>query len=173
MEIGLKKNMVNLVKHSPDWLILFENEKNELVKLIGDNTVEIYHIGSTSIPGIYAKPIIDVLILLNTYEKIQIVKVILENSGYIISTFRPRDHFLFKKEHDEISTHYLHLLNIKDDWQRYLLFRDYLINNPNLAEEYQSLKILLAEKYSTDRIQYTAMKNDFIEKIILNIRKSF
>lgn len=171
MITGLKKGMVSLVKYSPVWKDSFVTERNELLKLIGNLVVEIHHVGSTSIQHIYAKPIIDILVVLNSEKHVQEAKLVLENKGYILSSFKPRGHFLFKKEKDDISTHYIHLVKIDDDWQRYILFRDYLINNLKVADEHQKLKRTLAEQYSNNRIQYTAMKSNFIEEIITKARK--
>lgn len=170
MNTGLKRGMVSLVSYSSDWSVSFETEKNKLVELIGNHVVEIYHIGSTSIPNIYSKPIIDMLVVVKSKKDVLKIRTILENNNYTKSSFEPRGHFLFKKEKDEISTHYIHLVEVQDDWQRYVLFRDYLINNPTEAHAYDKLKITMSEEYSNDRIKYTAIKLDFIEDVMNKIR---
>ncbi len=150
MNTGLKKGLVSLASYSSDWSVSFETEKNRLVELIGNSVVEIYHIGGTSIPNIYSKPIIDMLVVVKSKKDVIKIRAILENNNYTKSFFEPRGHFLFKKEKYEISTHYIHLVEVQDNWQRYVLFRDYLINNPTEAHAYEKLKITLAEKYSNE-----------------------
>jgi len=167
---GLKKGEVSISVYNSEWSNSFEIEKKRLLKLFNKFKIEIYHIGSTSIPNFKAKPIIDILVIFESEEILHKAKEILERNDYKQSTFKPRNHLLFKKENNEISSHYIHLIKVNDDWQRYLLFRDYLINNESVAIEYQELKLRLSEQYSNDRIRYSAVKSEFIEYVIQKAR---
>lgn len=170
MEYGLKKGNVTLVDYTENWKSRFTAEKNQILSIIGNLNVKVYHIGSTAIPGIKAKPIVDVLLVFKNESDILIAKHKLEVEGYITSKFQPNGHFLVKNEKNMISTAYIHMLHEKDDWERYLIIRDYLILHPDVAKEYEQLKIKSAAKYGSDRISYTATKNDLIESIIKKAR---
>ncbi len=165
MSIGLKVGTVKLEKHSTKWTKMFNDERKRLNKILSGNTYKIYHIGSTSIPDINAKPIIDVLIVAENIDLKKISQILIENK-YHKCSFQPRNVVLFKKGNEKVSTHYFHLVSIDKDWERYLFLKNYLIDNKNKREEYQSLKLLLAEKYPNNRRQYTAKKNDLVERLI-------
>lgn len=164
--LRLTKRTVKLELHSEQWRQLFAEEDAGLRKAIGDYIVGIEHIGSTSICGISAKPIIDMAI---SVEKIadgeRCVKP-LEDIGYE-----------YRGEHGiagrcyfvkgEPRSHHLHMVKSGSDfWTSHLLFRDYLRSSASAAEEYDKLKKELARKYVENREAYQKGKTNFIENVL-------
>lgn len=164
--LGLPKGTVKLEPHSEQWHQLFAEEEARLRKVIGDYVIAIEHIGSTSICGISAKPIIDMAV---SVEKIadgeRCVKP-LEDVGY---EYRG-EHGIAGRRYfvkGEPRTHHLHMVESGSDfWRSHLLFRDYLRLSPKAAEEYEKLKKQLAQKYVENREAYQKGKTVFIENIL-------
>jgi GrpB-like predicted nucleotidyltransferase (UPF0157 family) len=168
MKLGLKRGTVALEQYDPEWIRAFESEKVALEKLLGDNIFDIEHIGSTSIPGLTAKPIIDMLIGMKSMTDLPKLESILERAGY---EYRPNgsDEFqaLFVSGPEELRTHYLHFTEVgSSTWRDDLAFRDYLRTHPEARIEYENLKKGLAAKYKDDRVNYTASKEEFIKGIL-------
>lgn len=172
MNLGLRKGSVELIDYSIKWDNLFNKEKINLLNLLGHLNVKIDHIGSTSIYGLKSKPIIDILIVYSNISNLNIIEEILIKNGYLKSRFEPKGHPLFKKEKNNISYFYIHILHIDNDWKRYIIFKEYLIKNPSVAEEYAKLKIRLQKEYSEDRIKYTDLKLNFIEQVLKKAKKN-
>lgn len=166
--MGLNRKDVVLKEYTEEWNEMFLCEKDLLLKLIGNRVIEIQHVGSTSIKGLKAKPIIDIAIgVRNLEDTLEFVDE-LEHNGY---EFRGdagvKGRYFFAKGSADNRTHYLHVEEFEGEiWDNHILFRDYLINNPQKIEEYQTLKELLADKYPNDRIKYTDGKSNFIQNII-------
>ena len=166
--LGLKRGTVKLAKAHDEWVRLFEIEKELLLKTFGDRIIAIEHVGSTAIPDIPAKPIIDIRIAVSSLDDSYIEGFVapLEKLGYsYMHKFQDR-HF-FAKGPEEKRTHHVSL--VKDGskaWDDSILFRDYLRRNKQAREEYAALKEKLAGQYSEDRASYTKKKEEFIEKII-------
>ena len=165
MDIGLKPGTVRLDEYTSEWTELYKLELEVLMSILIEYDVRIYHIGSTSIPSVESKPIIDILIVIPDINYNDIVLKLIEHK-YHKCSYQPRGEILFKKGNDEISTHYYHLVTQSKDWQRYLLFKDYLITHPCELINYQNLKKELVNKYSDDRRQYTSQKASFVERIL-------
>jgi GrpB-like predicted nucleotidyltransferase (UPF0157 family) len=167
MNIGLKENTLRLANHNSKWKELFSNEKLKLENIIGNYIITIDHIGSTSINGIKAKPIIDICIGLNNFDDGKKCIEPLVNIGYIYKGECGVPGRLFFKTNDEIVTHHIHMFKYKSDkWKKHIYFRDYLNKYPLIAKEYESLKIKLLKLYINDREKYTDGKADFINEII-------
>lgn len=160
-----------LVEPSEYWDAWFVEEKQNLQNILpSDAHIHIHHIGSTAIKGIWAKPIIDILIDMPFQTNIVDIKSILINNGYTcMSEEKTRislnkgytvDGFAEKVFH-------LHLRYEGDDKEIY--FRDYLNAHPTIAKQYEQLKLSLWKKYEHDRDGYTAAKTEFI---LLNTKKS-
>lgn len=170
MKLGLQPGTVKLRKYSSRYKKLFEIERLLLEQLFGEVNPIIAHIGSTSIPNIKAKPIIDMLLVIPEYSIMELVIGKINSIGYIKCSFQPRGEFLFKRGDENLSTHYLHLVLENQDWRRYIIFRDYLIQNPDEATKYESLKTELEKKYKNDRRMYTSSKEAYIENILSILR---
>lgn len=168
--IGLKKGFVELAEHTEQWHQLFEEEKARLNEGIGNHVIAIEHVGSTSICGIAAKPILDIAVAIE--DKTAGEKCIkpLEDLGYEYrgeNGIAGRFYFVRGKPR----THHLHMLLVDcEPWKNHLLFRDYLRGNPAAAKEYDELKRNLAREYPNNRDAYLDGKNDFVEKNLKSAR---
>ncbi len=163
--IGLKRGVVKLKEHNPDWAKLFEKGKKLLLEKFPDIIIEIRHGGSTAIPGIIAKPIIDMFVAVSSLEKVKNVKIKkeLEKLGYEFhGEADVAGRILYTKGKGETRTHHLHFVE-KDsnEWKNYILIKEYFLRNPKSAQEYAKLKIVLAKKYPHDRKNIPTEKINF------------
>lgn len=168
MALGLKKGIVELFPHDENWHQLFAGEESRLQNAIGKIVVATEHIGSTSICGISAKPILDIAIAIEKYSDGERCIKPMENLDY---EYRGKygiagRHYFVK---GEPRTHHIHMVELGSDfWKSHLLFRDYLRQNPEIAGEYDNLKKDLAKKYPENRDAYLEGKSAFIKKILQN-----
>ena len=129
--------------------------------------ITTYHVGSTAIPGIKAKPIIDILALVRDIERIDEFNERLQEIGYTPRGEAGIKGRRFFRKHTKPVGFHLHFYDVTNRSVRsYIDFRDYLIAHPGSAEEYEELKIQLAAKYGHDRPTYTEAKADFIQEIL-------
>ncbi|MDD5529435.1 MAG: GrpB family protein [bacterium] len=172
--IGLKRGTVKIVPYSTKWHTAFEKEKKVLSNILKGKFLDIQHIGSTSIPGLVAKPILDIAIAISNINILEECIKKLENNGYqYLGDKEGRKNYLFVKGDEDNRTHYIHIVGINSlNWKNYILFRDYLISNKDSYIEYSKLKKKLAKRFSNNRKEYTKLKADFIEKIIDEARQS-
>ena len=172
--IGLERGIVRLTPYQPAWAEMFEIERERLEAAIGPFVLDIQHVGSTSIPGIPAKPIIDIGVAVRNFEEAAICIDPVVALGY---TYRgengiPRRHYFRKGNEEEVRTHHVHINEIDGpDWENQILFRDYLRAHPETAEQYAKIKRDLAQRYPKDRIAYLYGKAPFIEHILELARK--
>ncbi|GAE87195.1 GrpB family protein [Acetivibrio straminisolvens] len=160
---------ITITEYNKDWPRLYSEEKLHIEKAIGvENIFRINHYGSTSIPGMIAKPTID--ILLEVFEHVENDYIIrkMESIGYIYSpqVDNPPPHMMFLKgytpEGFKGQAYHVHV-RYAGDWDE-LYFRDYLISNPDLAERYGKLKLELKKIYEFNRDGYTEAKSEFIKE---------
>jgi GrpB-like predicted nucleotidyltransferase (UPF0157 family) len=161
---------VNVVPYDPEWPRLFEEEKARILQDIGNYVVSVEHMGSTAIPGLAAKPVIDILIGVRSLADAPLFIPPLTARGYeYVSRYEiemPFRRYLHRKINGE-HTHHLHMVKPDTDFYRaQLAFRDYLRNHPDACEEYAALKLRLAKNYRNDRIAYTDSKVEFIQGIL-------
>ena len=164
--VGLQRGIVKLAPYAAEWKRLFEEEKALLQTVIGQYVLDIQHVGSTAIPGMVAKPIIDISIAVASFEEARVCVQPIEQLGYEYRGEHgiPRRHYFAK---GNPRTHHIHMNEIDSrDWENQVLFRDYLIQHPGLAEEYAALKAELAQRYPTDREAYLEGKAPFIEGVL-------
>ncbi len=172
-EIGLKRGIVKLFEYQKGWVSLYKAEHQQLKSALNDFVSDIQHIGSTSVPGLCAKPIIDIMIgvktLENYVELIDILKII----GYEFRECASEpDRKFFLKRNNDISTHHLHIVEIDtEEWNKHIIFRDYLIDHKETADKYGCLKLELARKFPEDRDNYIVAKSKFINMIVDKIKK--
>jgi GrpB-like predicted nucleotidyltransferase (UPF0157 family)/protein associated with RNAse G/E len=164
--IGLSAQQVTLAPYHPAWPRLYAEEAARIATAIGHWVVQIEHIGSTSVPGLAAKPIIDIgVAVVNFEEATRCIQPLLA-LGY---TYRgehgiPRRHFFIKNE-GALRTHHLHMLEpTNPDWRQHIAFRDYLRQRPDVVGEYATLKQQLAAQFPNDRRLYTEAKSGFITR---------
>jgi GrpB-like predicted nucleotidyltransferase (UPF0157 family) len=166
--LGLQRGSVQLVPYTSAWVTLFEAERARLYDALHPHALDIQHIGSTAVPGLSAKPLLDIGIAVAD-EAIVIVSVPrITTLGYMYRGYRGADQgYFFDLGSEPHLTHYLHLLLISDPgWWNYLRFRDYLRAHPAARAAYQQLKQDLATQYATDRAAYSAAKTTFIQDIL-------
>jgi len=188
---------ITIEKHNPIWKSKFIELENILSTVLEKLNPQIEHIGSTSVPELSAKPIIDIAIGLESKEQLdQVINLMIDKGFVYISAFNsimPERRFFvslknrenFKSEYsniDQIPNEELHknkLANIhtwvlnSPEWTRHIAFRDYLKYNSNVKIEYQELKEKLSTKNWSDGNEYNNAKNDFIKREELNAIKWF
>lgn len=155
---------VRLVPPDPDWPARFERERIELEGAIG-RWVEggIHHVGSTAVPGLEAKPIIDILAGVRDLEIARACFEPLADLDYLYAPYLPKEMHWFCKPDPAHRTHHLHLVPVGSPrYREELAFRDRLRADPRLAADYAALKRQLAERYRDDREAYTDAKGAFI-----------
>jgi GrpB-like predicted nucleotidyltransferase (UPF0157 family) len=167
MILGLERSSVKLVPHQIGWREAFEVEQRRLSSALGAAARKIEHVGSTAVPDLMAKPIIDIAIAVDSFDQIQAWPQALAIHDYAYFGDRRgwKDHF-FAKGPEKLRTFYLHVVEAEGiRWRNYLRFRDRLRTSPELREEYQALKLSAAESKAS-RDAYTASKDDFIARVL-------
>lgn len=153
-----------LEEYNPDWKTLFEAEKLKLEKALAGTKISVEHIGSTSVDGLGAKPIIDILLGIPEFSLADTLIEPIKSSGYnYIAEYNKiiPDRRFFKKEKI-----HLHLVEKNTTiWKRHIAFRDHLRENKNTKEEYYLLKKKLSEKDWKDGNEYAAAKTEFIRGV--------
>ncbi|MGM0843870.1 MAG: GrpB family protein [Bacillota bacterium] len=173
--LGVNKGEVFLVAHTDNWKSLYDKEKSLLETIIGDKAREIQHFGSTAIGGIEAKPIIDILVGVESLEDVEKFnkEKLKEAEYYHLPRVQIDGKEVFAKFTDFenlTKTHILHVVEYDGRWwNEHTSFRDYLNTNPSVAKEYESLKTSLAAKYPNDERSYTDEKKQFVDDILHRI----
>ena len=159
---------IEVVPHNPNWAAMFQAEADQLAPIFGPEALAIEHIGSSAIPGIKAKPIIDILIAVKDIERVgdfneQMIALGYEPYGEFgipgrryfsmghTDADRPRHVHVFQSDNPEVARH--------------IDFRDYMRAHPDNAQIYSRLKESLAQKFPNDRERYTDGKSDFIREM--------
>jgi len=168
------KEEVAIVSYDPRWPKMFEAERAHLLTCLPGGLIRrIEHFGSTAVPGLCAKPIVDMLVEVTRLEKTRTrIAPVLEARGYDYfwrptwgDDTPPFYAFFIKRDQDGKRTHHIHMIKADfEHWDR-LLFRDYLIDHPPIADEYGRLKQMLSKQHPKDRVAYTEAKTAFITKV--------
>jgi len=168
------KEDVAVVPYDPRWPEVFEQERLHLMACLPSGLARrIEHFGSTAVPGLAAKPIVDILVEVTSLEDTrQRIAPVLEAQGYDYfwrpswgDDTPPFYAWFIKRDSSGNRTHHIHMVEAEfEHWDR-LLFRDYLIAHPGVASEYGDLKQKLSEAHHADRIAYTQAKSDFIQRV--------
>ena len=160
---------IELVPFDPDWSARYEEEMAYLHPVLGDELAGIHHIGSTAIPGIFAKPIIDILGAAYDIRRIDLCNPAMEALRYVPKSeygIPGRRYFTRYKDESSSLTVHLHVYQIDHpDVVRHLAFRDYLNAHPEEAARYEALKLSLVEKYADERSLYTEGKSELIQAL--------
>lgn len=159
---------VEVVPHNPKWRDIFDVESKSIAGALGENVVNVHHIGSTAIQGIYAKPIIDLLVEVKDIVKVDGQSSSMESLGYeVMGEFGiPGRRYFRKDNHEGVRTHHIHTFKVSSEQvKRHLAFRDYMIAHPEDAQKYSELKCRLARKYPTNIDEYMDGKDGFIKEI--------
>lgn len=156
----------DLSEYNPAWPQIFEQERERLEAVFGDDAVDIKHVGSTSVPGLRAKPIIDILVAVEAFDTLDSYCQRLEPLGYRHHAHEDQDERLFFWK-GVPRTHHLHIVEYATwEHQRHIIFRDHLRRHPDIARRYAQVKEELARAFSHDRPAYTRGKTAFIRAIM-------
>jgi GrpB-like predicted nucleotidyltransferase (UPF0157 family)/GNAT superfamily N-acetyltransferase len=158
---------VEIVPYNKHWATQFKEEAHRIQNALGECLKEICHIGSTSIPNMPAKPVIDILLVLDDMDDIDLISKQLTQLSYmpIRRQIIPHVSFFTERQDDAIRFH-LHLHERgSPQIKRHVNFRDYVIQHPNIAHRYAQLKIQLAAQYDNDISTYVSGKNQLVQEI--------
>ncbi|MFQ5811365.1 MAG: GrpB family protein [Armatimonadota bacterium] len=159
---------MRLVPYDPGWRALFEEEKARIRASLAESALDVQHVGSTAVPGIDAKPIIDMAIGVDDPNGAEaVIRAALESIGWELrhEAVLTGNRLFFVK--GQPRTHHLHVVERDSDvWTDMLLFRDFLLGHPDVAAQYLFFKRRLAEKFAAKREAYTRGKGPFIESAL-------
>jgi GrpB-like predicted nucleotidyltransferase (UPF0157 family) len=160
-----------IAPYNPEWSTLYEAEASKLKEIFGDELLGIEHIGSTSVPGLASKPIVDIMILIANHENVDKFIPALQTLGYSFDTAvhamtpSPERHFFRKGNPSEF-----HLSIAYEDkgsfWKRQLAFRDYLRAHPDERDRYAALKEKLIADDPTGKDAYIGGKTDLVNEML-------
>ena len=165
---GTKVMKVVVEPYHPRWVDLFDAESEVVARALAPNARAIHHIGSTAIPGIHAKPIIDMLVEVNEIDGVDRQTPSMTASGYLaMGEFGIPGRRYFRKHDDQgVRTHHVHVFTVESrQVARHLVFRDFLIAHPGHAQQYSTLKQKLATAYPDDIDSYMDGKDALIQEI--------
>lgn len=164
----MNQEEVTLLKYNNNWPHEFESEKLFLIEKIGEWLVgSIEHVGSTAVPNLMAKPVIDIMFGVKSLEQSKAAIDILVSNGYCYSSYKGDLMHWFCKPSASHRTHHLHLIPFGGGlWKERVQFRDILGSNTTIAIEYQELKLKLAAEHGNDRELYAVEKWPFINKVL-------
>ena len=173
-----QKDHIDIVQTNPQWKTLAKTEIEHIKSLFPNGLIlDIQHVGSTAIPNISAKPIIDIQIAVNSLDIAKIVSVpLLQKLGYEYWEKNPDQTRMFFAKgmppYGEKRTHHVHIVQPSSHhWHDKIAFRDYLIKHPEVAKEYEALKNKLAVAHKFDREKYTEEKTEFINEILSRVER--
>jgi GrpB-like predicted nucleotidyltransferase (UPF0157 family) len=166
--------LVEVVPYRSDWAVNFEKMRVALASAVGDAAISVEHIGSTAVPGLAAKPTIDILMVVASHEGFLGVLAQVEALGF---DHRPQnslvgsdDHLFLRRVQDGQRTHHLHVVKVgSPEIDEYRRFRDALRRDPALAAHYESVKINLAAEYGTDRMRYVEAKSQWVDEWLRSV----
>jgi GrpB-like predicted nucleotidyltransferase (UPF0157 family) len=159
---------VIVVPHDPEWTLAYEGESDSISRALKDTVVSIYHIGSTSIPGIFAKPVIDVLVEATSVKEVDLRNSHMVNADFeALGEFGIRGRRYFRKSDSTgLRLCHVHIFAVgSQDARRHLVFRDFLRTHQEEARQYSDLKRSLAKEFPTDIEAYMDGKDEFIKDI--------
>lgn len=155
---------IHIVKYNPNWPQEFAKESEKLKNILGDIVNHIHHIGSTAVPGLMAKPIIDMMLDVKNLNHLDNKTKEMENLGYeVMGELGIIGRRYFRKGGNH-RTHQIHAFHSGDaNLIRHLAFRDYLIEHKEIAQEYGELKFKIAQKCNHDIEKYCDEKEPFVQ----------
>lgn len=153
--------------YQPSWEVQFNEEANRIKQTFGEECIKIFHIGSTAVPGLQAKPVIDLLIVVKDLLKIDHYALDFEALGYeVMGEFGIKGRRYYRKG-THIRTHQIHAFQYDDVYEiyRHVWFRDYLRENNHVRQTYGELKKMLANTFPKNIEKYMDGKDAFIKKV--------
>jgi len=167
------QNTLIVLPYDSNWKIEFERIHDYLMEQIGELVIEIKHVGSTSVPGLCAKPIIDIVAVMESYDMFPAIVSRLEKVGFRHKSdggIKEREVFKRLIVDDFMDYHFYVCPKDSEESRRQTIFRNALLNNKDIADEYGKLKMRLIEEVNGDRVLYTDSKTDFILNVIQSYR---
>ncbi len=166
--LGLESGHTTVVPYHPEWPTLFEGAAAEIRGVLGHQILGIEHVGSTAVPGLAAKPILDILVAVSDFQKALKAAPLLADLGY---EHRPDeespDRHFFRRRVDGRRTHHLSLAEpTSSHYRNTIVFRDALRADPRLAKAYEALKLDLANRFPHDREAYSRGKTQFVVDVL-------
>ncbi len=157
---------VRVVPHDPAWGEAFESEAATLRSIFGDEAPAVHHIGSTAVPGLSAKPTVDILVEVCRIEEVDRFETAMAERGYEAwGKYGIPGRRFFVKNRGPVRTHNIHVFEVgTQEVERHLAFRDYLIQHLETARAYGTLKKDLAGRFPTDMESYVGGKDAFIKR---------
>jgi GrpB-like predicted nucleotidyltransferase (UPF0157 family) len=171
MVLGLRKGAVRIIDFDNSWPQEFREFADWLRGVLAMG-YELEHIGSTSVPGLAAKPILDVAVAVPRPAEVAVVRATLVSHGWVDRGDQgvERGWVLVRESPPGIRTHHLHVVVAGDpQWRRWLSFRDALVRDPELVRSYMERKRELAARFSEDRASYTAGKAAFVAEVLASV----
>lgn len=170
----MSEEPIHLLRYDAEWPRLFNEERGRLVLVLEPWLAgPIEHIGSTAVPGLTAKPIIDIMAGVHDLPSSLGAREALVPLRYMYFPYRPDVMHWFCKPSPARRTHHLHLVPVSSSlWSDRLVFRDYLRGSATAAAEYAELKIALAGQYQFDREAYTEAKSEFVRSMLDRARQA-
>lgn len=167
--LGLDYGTVGLAVARPEWRQLAERLANVIRDTLGASTASVEHIGSSAVPGLAAKPILDLAIGVAPHVPLEPLRHALEDLGYQFRGDAGDQGGLVFVLEDRPKRRVVHLHVVDHDgpqWRRYLTFRDLLLTNADARDRYERMKSDLAEKFPQDRKAYTAAKESLVRALL-------
>ncbi len=157
---------IEVVEHNENWSKKYQEEAKKITAILGGNIINIHHIGSTAIPSIKAKPVIDILVEVKNIEKIDEYNDQMASLGYEAMGESGIEGRRFFRKGGNNRTHHVHVFQAgSEEIERHINFRDYMTAHPDEAMQYSQLKDRVAKEYTYDIQGYMAGKNSFIKEI--------
>ena len=167
--LGLESGTVRVVPYDARWPALYRDEETRLRRALGKLPLTLEHVGSTSVPGLAAKPIIDILAGRDAQVQPLTFVAPIESVGYEHRGENGLPGREFFRRGTPRSYH-IHLVTIDSAlWRHHIAFRDRMRADPDLAAEYAALKIALARRFPLDRQAYMDGKDSFIRSVIADV----
>ena len=168
----MREEPISLEPYDDTWPSRFNSERAELARTLAPWLAgPIEHIGSTAIPGLLAKPVIDIMAAVADLDSSVAARAAVATLGYVYFPYRPDVMHWFCKPSPARRTHHLHLVPLGSRlWIDRIAFRDYLRSHPGAAAEYAALKKQLAVQFEFDREAYTDGKGAFVAEILARAR---
>ncbi len=157
---------IEVVDYRPDWQLQFKTEATAIKRLLGPCLIKAHHIGSTSVPGLAAKPIIDILLEVRDLKELNGFDAGMADLSYEAMGEFGIERRRFYRKGGDLRTHHVHAFLAGDEHVgRHLAFRDYLVAHPQVQAQYACLKRALARRFLNSSEDYCSGKDSFVRKV--------
>ncbi len=162
-----KKEAVRLLSYNPEWQDIGANVRAELLMILGKYAVEVRHIGSTAVPGLKARPIIDIAVGVRSFDRMTEFYDELDAKGFLHRKESDSENQIFFTATRSHCNVYIHVvIHGKTQWNAYVAFCECLQKDAEVRQKYEQLKDSLAMRFGGDRRSYTSGKSEFVRRIL-------